>query len=302
MIRRLVMVEREQIERVGPQEFITIDGVPTPILRLDRFLPVSPESGSGLLFLILPEKPFPAAGRAGDFDHRYGNLAGEFRERCVSGRRRHRHGDCPRPHDALSRSRTIGRIGGYRDPRHSAATAAPPASKGRILLVEDTQFFRELIGGYLKSADYEVTTAVNGAEALRIIGNRRLRSRGVRYRNARHGRLGFRASRAAKRRLERHAPAGLDHLEQRREPRTGQTMRIRRLSGEIGSQRVFDRGGRNAVDFGSIRQSEFGGGRQSMNRSIGTKSRSAENGHRPSRVPIALSTFKAACSGSMPWR
>jgi two-component system chemotaxis sensor kinase CheA len=35
--------------------------------------------------------------------------------------------------------------------------------------VDDAQFFRELAGGYLKNANYEVATAVNGAEALRIL-------------------------------------------------------------------------------------------------------------------------------------
>jgi two-component system, chemotaxis family, sensor kinase CheA len=37
------------------------------------------------------------------------------------------------------------------------------------LLVEDTQFFQELVRGYLSDAGYEVTTAANGLEALRIL-------------------------------------------------------------------------------------------------------------------------------------
>jgi two-component system, chemotaxis family, sensor kinase CheA len=36
----------------------------------------------------------------------------------------------------------------------------------RVLLVEDTQFFREVVKGHLKSAGYAVTTAENGAAGL----------------------------------------------------------------------------------------------------------------------------------------
>ncbi|MFH1076325.1 MAG: chemotaxis protein CheW [Pseudomonadota bacterium] len=41
-----------------------------------------------------------------------------------------------------------------------------PNKKNRILLAEDTQFYRELEKGYLQSAGYEVTTAEDGAKAL----------------------------------------------------------------------------------------------------------------------------------------
>ena len=51
-----------------------------------------------------------------------------------------------------------------RQPSPPANSPAEP--KIRILLVEDTQFFRELIQGYLEGVGYEVVTAVNGAEAL----------------------------------------------------------------------------------------------------------------------------------------
>ena len=70
--------------------------------------------------------------------------------------------------------------------------------KGRVLLVEDTQFFQELIGSYLKSDGYEVATAVNGKEALRLLETEAFDLVVSRYRNARHGRLGFCASRACK--------------------------------------------------------------------------------------------------------
>jgi two-component system chemotaxis sensor kinase CheA len=45
---------------------------------------------------------------------------------------------------------------------------APPAPAGRrrILVVEDTQFFRRLVSGYLEGEGYEVAIAGHGAEGL----------------------------------------------------------------------------------------------------------------------------------------
>ena len=54
MLRRLVMVERDRIERVGDRDFITLDGVSVPVLHLDRHLPVSPAAGPGC-FSLLPK-------------------------------------------------------------------------------------------------------------------------------------------------------------------------------------------------------------------------------------------------------
>ena len=56
MIRRLVMIAPEQIERVGGREFIQVDGVSTPLVRLDRVLPVSAGVDANPLFLLLPKK------------------------------------------------------------------------------------------------------------------------------------------------------------------------------------------------------------------------------------------------------
>ena len=55
MIRRLVMVDPRRIERVGTREFVTVDGVSTPLLRLDQVLPVSASVEADPLFLLLPK-------------------------------------------------------------------------------------------------------------------------------------------------------------------------------------------------------------------------------------------------------
>jgi two-component system chemotaxis sensor kinase CheA len=52
--------------------------------------------------------------------------------------------------------------------QHVAEAGKPPGaeSRPRILLVEDTQFFRTLVQGYLQDTGYEVATAENGMQAL----------------------------------------------------------------------------------------------------------------------------------------
>lgn len=165
MIRRLVMVERKQIEQVGPQEFITIAGIPMQILRLDHYLPVSPESGNEQLFLLLPKNLARPVGLLAtaiiDTETLPADFASDaFQADGVIG-------------TAVLRGRMtifvdIERLVPLADtanPHSSAGTLSSP-SKKRVLLVEDTQFFQELIRSYLKGEGYEVSTAANGQEAL----------------------------------------------------------------------------------------------------------------------------------------
>ncbi|MBM4088784.1 MAG: response regulator [Planctomycetes bacterium] len=62
----------------------------------------------------------------------------------------------------------LGRLAELGNPARMArqAVAAQPLKK-RILAVDDTEFFRELVRGYLEADGYEVVTAADGAEAVR---------------------------------------------------------------------------------------------------------------------------------------
>ena len=62
MLRRLVMVTPDRIERVGMREFVDVDGEATPLLRLEQVLPVSAAGETNPLFLLLPKNlPRPLA-------------------------------------------------------------------------------------------------------------------------------------------------------------------------------------------------------------------------------------------------
>jgi two-component system chemotaxis sensor kinase CheA len=163
------MVERDRIERVGDRDFITIDGVSVPILHLDRCLPVSPAAESGLLFLLLPK----------NLSRPLGLLATSI----IDTQRLPENFTCEAfPADGVVGTAVIRghmtlildlpRLADLVEPRQPLQPTVPTAKgQRRILLVDDTQFFRELIQGYLESAGYHVATAVNGAEALQRLAS-----------------------------------------------------------------------------------------------------------------------------------
>ena len=53
-VRRVVKIPREHIERVGDRELVNIDGTAVNVIRLDRFLNLSPCPEQETLFLVLP--------------------------------------------------------------------------------------------------------------------------------------------------------------------------------------------------------------------------------------------------------
>ncbi len=176
-IRRVERVRMDRIERVGDREFLTVDGVPTAVLRLDRVLPVSPGADQKEMFLLLPKRARLPLGlllsELIDSDELPVEL---YRESC--------------PADGLLGSAVIrgqmtlildvprvaelGAASGRPEPADEGrGGVTPPLLAGRspgalrrVLLVEDTQFFREVVRGYLESAGFEVETAVNGRDGL----------------------------------------------------------------------------------------------------------------------------------------
>jgi two-component system chemotaxis sensor kinase CheA len=163
MIRRLVRIRPDRIERVGGREFVTVDSVPTQILRLDAFLKVSPCQDRSEMFLLLPR----------GLTRPLGVLVAEVidTQALVLDVR---PDVCPADGllgSALIRGRLTLVPDLYRLGDRLAAQEAPPAlpparDRRRVLLVEDTQFFRQLVKGYLETAGFDVVTATNGAEGL----------------------------------------------------------------------------------------------------------------------------------------
>jgi len=196
-IRRLVMVDPTRIERIQGAEYLTVDGVSTRVITLDAALGVSPARREGQMFLLLPKFVPEAMGilisRILDTDTLAVDLQppppGEpgvlgtalirdrltlfvhlqhVRERVYgTGRRtgdvgRGRVGEPGEPGDTEGRSRA----------EAMSVTGGPgmggvsPAGEGRVLLIDDTAFFREVVRRYLEAEGWQVDTAADGDEGL----------------------------------------------------------------------------------------------------------------------------------------
>ena len=165
MIRRLVMIDPGRIERVGSREFIAVDGVTTPLLRLDQVLPVSAGSEANPMYLLLPKnigRPlgFLATAIIDTETLPEGITRTAFEADGVVGSATLR-GRMTLLLD-LCRLAELGRSA-----KSSRSRTPAPSSKKRVLAVDDTEFFRELVREYLETEGYEVVTAADGAAALR---------------------------------------------------------------------------------------------------------------------------------------
>ena len=174
LIRRVERVRMDQVERIGDREFLTVDGVPTAVLRLDRVLPVSTGADLAEMFLLLPKHTKRPMGlllsEIIDSDdltiqlHREAyHVDGLLGSAVVRGQLTH-FLDVPRLVE-------LGAVNGRREladaPDQPAHAGRSPEARPRVLLVEDTQFFREVVRGYLESAGFDVETAIHGADGLR---------------------------------------------------------------------------------------------------------------------------------------
>jgi two-component system chemotaxis sensor kinase CheA len=169
-IRRIEMVGRDRVERVGEHEYVTVDGVSMRILRLDKVINVSaPEEASAesdsQMSLILPKFGDQAmaivVSRIVDTE----SLLVDLQEHPEQDR------------GILGSAVVRGRLTLFLDihrlsqkmygkslpvPAGAASTQRPR----RLLLIDDTPFFREVVKRYLMAEGHEVETAVNGEDAL----------------------------------------------------------------------------------------------------------------------------------------
>lgn len=164
MIRRIETISLEEIERVGEKEFVNIDDVSTLVVRLDHLLEVSACVERPSMYLLLPKHVRRPVGfllsEIIDSDQAPALLDTE---------------SCPQEGvvgSAIARGHMTLFLDIYRlmdkvDPQE--LHPRPSAQQKNVLLVEDTQFFRHLVRGYLSEHGFEVTTATQGAEAIEII-------------------------------------------------------------------------------------------------------------------------------------
>ncbi len=166
-IRRVEMITPSRIERVGDREYVTVDGVSTRVLRLDHVINASSlKSDPPLMSLILPKFVQQPMGilvsRIVDTE----SLALDLQAHADEGL------------GILGSTTVRDRLTlflemHYLSERLFGAVPVTPPEPGestdrrqRLLLIDDTAFFREVIKRYLGAEGYEIVTAVQGQDAL----------------------------------------------------------------------------------------------------------------------------------------
>lgn len=169
LIRRIEKIAASSMESVGDKEFITVDGVSTRVIRLDRFLSVGPAREREDMFLILPKfckRPFGLLmTEIIDIEQAQVRLNTEsYVQDGLLGT------DIIRGH--LTLFPDLYRLVELAEPGWFAGRRRLPpsrASRMRILLAEDSSFMREMIRAYLEADGYQVTGAENGQHALSLL-------------------------------------------------------------------------------------------------------------------------------------
>lgn len=167
LIRRIERIHPVDFVEVGGKEFISIDGVSTLLIRLDKYLDVSPCVLREEMFLLLPKhikKPF---GILVSVLHDIAETSFElnvesYMEPGLMGTA------------LINNHMTL-----FIDMYQLAEKAEPGWFEGdrgienrraaTILLAEDSPFFRRMMRGYLEDAGHTVVAAENGKLALALL-------------------------------------------------------------------------------------------------------------------------------------
>lgn len=182
-VRRIESISMDQVEQVGNQSFITIDGVATRIVHLDKYLNVSACELKSNMHLLLPKFVDEPMGilvsRIVDTD----TLAIELQEATledsgvlgtaiVRGKlslfidtqflREKLFGTLPDEMVSDEGKEATPRQGSDR----RTSPSVRPFFKPHVLLVDDTPFFREVVKRYFERIGLSVTTAVDGIDGL----------------------------------------------------------------------------------------------------------------------------------------
>ncbi len=168
VIQRIQRITPADIETVGEQEFVTVDGVPNLVLRLDAHLSVSPCVEREVMYLLLPKfasRPF-----------------GLLMSDIIDAEEAHiqLRTDGHMEDGLLGTDIVRGYLTLFPDCFRLIELAEPVWSEERrnkqahtlgrrVLAVEDSSIMRSLVRNYLEADAHLVTTAADGREALSLM-------------------------------------------------------------------------------------------------------------------------------------
>lgn len=165
LVTQVVKIQAWNIQQIGEQEKVELNGRVIPIIRLESKISVRPlPSERQDLFLIVPARIKRAVGILAS------QIVGTV---LFDGDVDTNSGD---PRGLLGLSFFNNQILSVLDVHALVQQGAPDLvvdgsgkpKTGRILLAEDTSFFRQLVVEYLRSAGHTTVLAENGEEALKL--------------------------------------------------------------------------------------------------------------------------------------
>jgi len=175
LLRRVEIISSKSIQEIGDKEYISLNGQTTLIIRLDSILNVSQIlEKRKKMFLLLPKQAnipmgilissiidvvnMPLTINKQDYIEE-GFLGSSLVNEKITL--------------FLDLFRIVEKITNQIDSRDSSSSIKQiDHSQYKILLAEDTVFFRRLIKGQLQTAGFNVTTAENGRLALDMLENK----------------------------------------------------------------------------------------------------------------------------------
>ncbi|MBI3794005.1 MAG: response regulator [Nitrospinae bacterium] len=163
MVKRIETISPVRVEKIGGKEYITIDGVSTLVIRIENHLKVSPCVNKDEMYLLLPKH----------YKNPYGVLMSSLIDTTETSIELNT--DTYKEDGILGTSIIRDKMTLFPDLNTLVEMAEPAwfvgekviaVSKARILLVEDSPFYRQLVKKYLETRGYDVSTAENGQDAL----------------------------------------------------------------------------------------------------------------------------------------
>ncbi len=162
LVARLDKIAADKIEFVGGKEIVQYRGRSVPIVRLENYLPIQPlpeqdeyhllvfaEGENEVAFLV--SRIVDSIQTSVDLDERLYQIEGVLGSSIIK--------------DKTTLFLDVYKIIEMHDPYFFMKVVPAEERAYRLLLAEDSPFFRQMIANYLASAGYEVETACDGEEA-----------------------------------------------------------------------------------------------------------------------------------------
>jgi len=166
LMRRVELIDPSRIQTIGGNEYISVDNIPTLLIRLEKLLNVSPCETVDKMYLLLPKQSQRPIGILAS------SLVDVINLPLVLNKESYMEDGLLGTaivNDYITIFIDIYRLVESAEKMifgESAEDLNDQCETKTILLAEDTLFFQRLVKGHLSSAGYDVITADNGAEAL----------------------------------------------------------------------------------------------------------------------------------------